>query len=164
MEKLTTEVALNVLIDWLQDNIDCGNMIIFDNDEDNTDSAVLLSWDFKSNNPCKFGKKIIATGLVKHDRWGFGLNWGWQRDRLADLERMLILLDGKPVPDNRADITRRLGDHIHENRHSNRYEDEMLVIKYFQKGTAHIVFKRPELVDKLNDIIARHYPGALSAR
>ena len=42
MEKLTTEVALNVLIDWLQDNIDCGNMIIFDNDEDNTDSATLL--------------------------------------------------------------------------------------------------------------------------
>ena len=123
-----------------------------------------LSWDFKSNNPCKFGKKIIATGLVKHDRWGFGLNWGWQRDRLADLERMLVLLDGKPVPDNRADVTRRLSDHIHENRHSNRYEDEMFVIKYFQKGTAHIVFKRPELVDKLNDIIARHYPGALSAR
>lgn len=123
-----------------------------------------LSWDFKSNNPCKFEKKIIATGLVKHDRWGFGLNWGWQRDRLADLERMLVLLDGKPVPDNRADVTRRLSDHIHENRHSSRYEDEMFVIKYFQKGTAHIVFKRPELVDKLNDIIARHYPGALSAR
>lgn len=123
-----------------------------------------LSWDFKSNNPCKFGKKIIATGLVKHDRWGFGINWGWQRDRLADLERMLVLLDGKPVPDNRADVTRRLSDHIHENRHSSRYEDEMFVIKYFQKGTAHIVFKRPELVDKLNDIIARHYPGALSAR
>ncbi|MBV4413668.1 DUF4942 domain-containing protein [Enterobacteriaceae bacterium YMB-R22] len=123
-----------------------------------------LSWDFKSNTPCKFGKKIIVTGLVKYDRWGFGFNWGWQRDQLADLERMLVLLDGKPVPDNRTDITRRLSDHIHENRHSNRYEDEMFVIKYFQKGTAHIVFKRPELVDKLNDIIARHYPGALSAR
>ncbi|EBC0167258.1 DUF4942 domain-containing protein, partial [Salmonella enterica] len=123
-----------------------------------------LSWDFKSNSPCKFGKKIIVTGLVKCDRWGFGLNWGWQRDRLADLERMLMLLDGKPVPDNRADVTRRLSDHIHENRHSNRYEDEMFVIKYFQKGTAHIVFKRPELVDKLNNIIARHYPGALAAR
>lgn len=123
-----------------------------------------LSWDFKSNSPCKFGKKIIVTGLVKHDRWGFGLNWGWQRDRLADLERMLVLLDGKPVPDNRTDITCRLSDHIHENRHSNHYEDEIFVIKYFQKGTAHIVFKRPELVDKLNDIIARHYPGALSAR
>lgn len=123
-----------------------------------------LSWDFKTNSPCQFGKKIIVTGLVKCDRWGFGLNWGWQRDRLSDLERMLMLLDGKPVPDNRADVTRRLGDYIHENRHSNSYEDEMFAIKYFQKGTAHITFKRPELVDKLNDIIARRYPGALAAR
>ncbi|EHY9180082.1 DUF4942 domain-containing protein [Salmonella enterica subsp. enterica serovar Mbandaka] len=122
-----------------------------------------LSWDYKSNSPCKFGKKIIVTGLVKYDRWGFGLNWGWRRDRLSDLEGMLMLLDGKPVPDNRADITRRLADHIHANRHSNRYEDEMFSIKYFQKGTAHITFKRPELVDKLNDIIARHYPGMLAS-
>ena len=121
-----------------------------------------LSWDFKTNSPCKFGGKIIVTGLVKYDRWGFGLNWGWQRDRLADLERMLMILDGKPVPDNRADVTRRIGDLIHENGHSNRYEDEMFAIKYFQKGTAHITFKRPELVDKLNDIIAKHYPGMLA--
>ncbi|MCU6180315.1 DUF4942 domain-containing protein [Enterobacter roggenkampii] len=123
-----------------------------------------LSWDYKSNNPCKFGKKIIVNGLVKRDRWGFGLNWGWQRDRLADLERMLMILDGKPVPDNRADMTRRLGDHIQENRHSNCYGDEMFAIKYFQKGTAHISFKRPKLVDKLNDIIAKHYPGMLPSQ
>ncbi|WP_407579324.1 DUF4942 domain-containing protein [Citrobacter koseri] len=123
-----------------------------------------LSWDFKTNSPCRFGAKIIVTGLVKCDRWGFGLNWGWQRDRLADLERMLMILDGKPVPDNRADVTRRLGDHIDANRHNNQYEDDMFAIKYFQKGTAHITFKRPELVDKLNEIIARHYPGALTTR
>ncbi|EPZ2456841.1 DUF4942 domain-containing protein [Citrobacter youngae] len=123
-----------------------------------------LSWDFKSNNPCKFGKKIIVSGLVKHDRWGFGLNWGWQRDRLADLERMLMLLDGKAVPDNRADVTRRLSDHIHENRHSNCYEDEMFAIKYFQKGTAHISFKRSELLDKMNNIVAKHFPSMLPSR
>ena len=29
---------------WLQDNIDCGSEIIFDNDEDNTDLAALLPW------------------------------------------------------------------------------------------------------------------------
>lgn len=52
-----------------------------------------LSWDYKSNSPCKFGKKIIVTGLVKYDLWGFGLSWGWQRDRLADLERMLMILN-----------------------------------------------------------------------
>ncbi len=57
-----------------------------------------LSWDYRTNSPCKFGTKIIVTGLVKYDRWGFGLNWGWQRDRLADLERMVMILDVKPVP------------------------------------------------------------------
>ncbi|PLC59986.1 restriction endonuclease subunit M [Citrobacter sp. L55] len=123
-----------------------------------------LSWDFKSNSPCKFGKKIIVNGLVKHDRWGFGLNRGWQRDSLADLERMLMLLDGKPVPDNRADVTRRLSDHIHENRHSNCYEDQMFAIKYFQKGTEHISFKRSELLDKMNNIVAKHFPSMLPSR
>lgn len=123
-----------------------------------------LSWDFKTNSPCKFGTKVIVSCLVKYDRWGFGLNWGWQRDRLADLERMLMILDGKPVPDNRADVTRRLGDHIHENRHSNRYEDEMFAIKYFQKGTAHITFRRPELLEKMNDILVKYYPSTLPSR
>lgn len=44
MRKLTTEVALNILIGWLQDNIDCDTEIIFDNDEDNTYSVALLPW------------------------------------------------------------------------------------------------------------------------
>ncbi|EOU1680513.1 hypothetical protein QEI36_004944, partial [Escherichia coli] len=34
--------APDILIAWLQDNIDCGSCIIFDNDEDKTDSAALL--------------------------------------------------------------------------------------------------------------------------
>ncbi|EKS6641970.1 hypothetical protein QCD58_000716 [Enterobacter hormaechei] len=42
MPELTTEAALNILISWLLDNIDCDSEIIFDNDEDNTDSAALL--------------------------------------------------------------------------------------------------------------------------
>ncbi|MGQ6230457.1 DUF4942 domain-containing protein [Serratia sp. IR-2025] len=123
-----------------------------------------LSWDYKTNCPCKFGKKIIVEGVVKHDQWGFGLNWGWQRDRLTDLERMLMLLDGKPIPDNREDVTRRLGDHIHSKRSSTYYEDDMFVIKYFQNGNAHITFKRPDLIERMNDIIARHFPSALPSR
>ncbi|EEQ8796484.1 DUF4942 domain-containing protein [Escherichia coli] len=35
-----------------------------------------LSWNFKTNSPCGFGAKIIVTGLIKFDRWGFGLNHG----------------------------------------------------------------------------------------
>ena len=42
MKSLTTETALYILIAWLQDNIDCESGIIFDNNEDKTDSAALL--------------------------------------------------------------------------------------------------------------------------
>lgn len=42
MPELTTEAALKILIGWLKENIDCDSEIIFDNDEDNTDSAALL--------------------------------------------------------------------------------------------------------------------------
>lgn len=124
-----------------------------------------LSWSYKTNSPCKFGSKIIVNGLVTYDRWGFCLSYSWQRDRLTDLERMLHLLDGKPIPDNRADIARHLDEHISRQKmKAVVYEDDYFTIKYFQKGSAHITMKRPDLVEQLNDIIARHYPGALAAR
>lgn len=121
-----------------------------------------LSWDYKTNSPCSFGKKIIINNLVAHNRWGFNLNWGWRRDQLADLERMLFLLDGKPIPDNRSDITTQLMAHIRDNPDKDVYEDEFFRVRYFQKGTAHWTFKRLDLVERMNDIIAKHYPGMLA--
>lgn len=121
-----------------------------------------LSWDYKTNSPCSFGKKIIINNLVSHNRWGFSLNWGWRRDQLADLERMLFLLSGKSIPDNRSDITTRLMAHIRDNPYKDVYEDEFFRIRYFQKGTAHLTFKRLDLVERMNDIIAKHYPGMLA--
>ncbi|WP_112070555.1 DUF4942 domain-containing protein [Klebsiella grimontii] len=121
-----------------------------------------LSWDYKTNSPCRFGKKIIMDGLVSYNRWGFSFTHGYRRDQIVDLERMLTLLDGKLLPDNRADIACRLSDHIGQQRTSEVYDDELFRINYFQKGSAHIAFKRPELIERLNDIIARHYPGMLA--
>ncbi len=121
-----------------------------------------LSWEYKTNSPCMFGKKIIVNNLVTHNRWGFSLSWGWRRDQLVDLERMLYLLDGKPVPDNRGDISVRLMEYIRDNPRLQSYEDELFGIRYFQKGTAHVIFKRLDLVEKMNDIVAKHYPGMLA--
>ncbi|WP_106371964.1 DUF4942 domain-containing protein, partial [Escherichia coli] len=120
-----------------------------------------LSWNYKTNSPCKFGSKIIVNNLVRWDRWGFHLITGQQADRLADLERMLHLFSSKPIPDCRENITIHLDDHIQSVQGKECYEDEMFRIKYFKKGSAHITFRKPELVDRLNDIIAKHYPGVL---
>ena len=122
-----------------------------------------LSWDYKSNSPCKFGKKIIVDGLVQYDRWGFHFRHGRRREQLADLDRMLNLLDGKPVPENRNDLSVRLDAHISK-QHASVYEDEYVEIRYFQKGTGHIIFKRSDLIDKMNEIVARYFPATLPPR
>ncbi len=124
-----------------------------------------LSWNYRSNCPCYFGKKIIVESVVRYDRWGFHFSRGSRSNQLVDLERMLHLLDGKPVPDNRADVASRFDNHVSQHGKSARdYCDDYLSIRYFQKGSAHIVFKRPDLVEKMNDIIAKHYPGMLAQR
>lgn len=124
-----------------------------------------LSWHYKTNSPCHFGKKIIVTNLVSYNQWGFSLEHNYRRDQLADLERMLHLLDGKAIPDNRADVTARLYEHIRtQPQMAKVYEDEYFSIKYFMKGSAHLTFKKPELMDKMNDNIAKHYASILSER
>ncbi|MFB4928067.1 DUF4942 domain-containing protein [Enterobacter hormaechei subsp. xiangfangensis] len=123
-----------------------------------------LNWDYKTNNPCYFGKKIIVNNLVKHDRWGYSLNWGWRRDQLVDRERMLYLLDGKTIPDNRHDVSIRFMDFARDNPYQQVFEDDLFTIRYFQKGSGHITFKRLDLVEKMNDIVAKHYPGMLPAK
>ena len=50
MLALTTAAALDILTDWLQDNIDCDCLLIFDNDDDQTDSAALLPWVRQARN------------------------------------------------------------------------------------------------------------------
>ncbi|MFW5388689.1 DUF4942 domain-containing protein [Yersinia sp. 2542 StPb PI] len=124
-----------------------------------------LSWHYKTNSPCRFGKKVIISNLVSCNQWGFTLNQGYRRDQLADLERMLHLLDGKAIPDNRGDVTSRLYEHIRVNSQMAKiYEDDYFLIKYFMKGSAHLTFRKPALIDKMNNIVAKRYPQMLPRR
>jgi hypothetical protein len=122
-----------------------------------------LSWNYKTNSPVKFSRKIIKNNLVSFSQWGFRLNCGHRRDQLVDLERVVSLLDGKALPDNRADISQRLDAHIHAQKESTIYEDDYFSIRYFQKGSAHITFKREVITEGLNDVLIRHYPKALAS-
>ncbi|HAT7705159.1 DUF4942 domain-containing protein [Enterobacter roggenkampii] len=61
-------------------------------------------------------------------------------------------------------MTRCLSVHISQHQQSADCEDELFRIKYFQKVSGHVIFKRPDLVDKMNEILARYYPSALPSR
>ncbi|AKA39127.1 hypothetical protein UGYR_12490 [Yersinia ruckeri] len=103
------------------------------------------------------------------------VNWGCGRfpglsgenlclPKLTASRLYMFLLDGKPIPENRYDVTVRLSEHINHKSASEIFDDAYFSIRYFQKGTAHITFKRIDLTEKMNDIIAKHYPGMLAAR
>jgi hypothetical protein len=112
-----------------------------------------LSWDHKTNQPAMFGKKIIVLNMLTY---GGSLDTQ-TADRLDDLIRAMCWLDGKPEPDHRSQIwnTAKEGAGL--------YDMEYMLLKVHKKGTGHITFKRLDLLDRLNGVIAKHHPNALPA-
>lgn len=72
---------------------------------------------------------------------------------------MPFLLDSKPISDNSGDVTTRLIEYIRDYLCVQSYEDSFFSIRYFQKGTVHLTFKRPELIEKMNDINCKALSG-----
>lgn len=128
-----------------------------------------LSWSHTTNLPQKFGKRAIlrfVRGQVAPVRRGSsGTRLGspnYNRcSSLDDLERVFHVLDGKPEPDHRQGWYGRIGAARSVNDPDP--ESDYLRVSTFRNGNGHLTFKRLDLVDKMNRIIAKHYPGALPA-
>jgi hypothetical protein len=112
-----------------------------------------LSWNHKTNQPFKFGKKIIVANV--HN--GFYLN-SYSQNRLDDLMRVFHVLDGKPEPDHRNGMySLVLGA-----KHTRVIDTDYISAKLFENGNIHINFKRLDIVDAMNGILHRHYPDAIA--
>ena len=123
-----------------------------------------LSWDYKTNRPFAFGKRIVVRYL-RSSVSGPGSSLGWPNmrrcDELDDLIRCLHVLDGKPEPDHRQGVYSML--HHQDRKNIPVTETEYLTFRSFRNGNAHVTFRRPDLVEKMNRILARHYPAMLPA-
>jgi hypothetical protein len=117
-----------------------------------------LSWDYKTNNPFRFGKRIIISYLRT-----YGSLSHTKTADLDDLQRVFRVLDGLPEEDHRNGLSARLHHVASRGNEAGSHADVYVDIKWFKNGNGHLTFKRPDLVDKLNSIIAKHYPGALAA-
>lgn len=124
-----------------------------------------LSWDYKTNSPCRFGKKIIVSRLMDSYSSGCSYVGTLGRSKIDDLTKVFYLLEGRNVPDYRVSEGAKFGEFFERERFSGAvYDGEYFSMRYYMKGTAHITFKRPELVSLINDIVARHYPSMLPPR
>lgn len=116
-----------------------------------------LSWNYRSNEPFKFGKRIIVSNL-----FAYGFPSRRATDELDDLMRVFHVLDGKPEPDHREGMQNQIMA-AHRERQATEFENDYIRVKWFKKGTGHVYFKRPALVERMNAILVKHYPNALPA-
>lgn len=114
-----------------------------------------LSWNYKTNNPVKFDKKMIVDYFIS----SYGSLTSRTLDEIADLERIFFVMEGMPAPDYRNSIRQKLYEAKNK---GNEYEDEYFKMKWYKKGSCHIVFKRLDLVKRMNQILAKYYPNALA--
>jgi len=105
------------------------------------------SWNHKTNEPVKFGKKVIFSG-----RWGNS-----HLQEVDDLRRVLHVSDGKPQPDHRDGVA----DRFRGWNSVGTFEDDYVQVERFKNGNVHCKFKRLDLTAKLNAILAKHHPNAL---
>ncbi len=112
-----------------------------DNHKTNTNNA------FKINLKCIIGyifrRCYSGTGLIINDH---------QSGLINDIDRVFKVLD------KQKHIERHLEMAINDSlKKGNFYEDEYFKIKGYINGNAHIQFKREDLLEKVNDIIAKFY-------
>ena len=119
-----------------------------------------LSWDYKTNLPQKFGKqRIVMTYLTSYGSANMR-----QTDHLDDLLRVFHLCDGKPEADHRTGAYRLIADAMQlTSLWPKLAENDYVSIRLFKNQNGHVTFKRPDLVTRLNRIIAKYYPDELPA-
>jgi len=117
---------------------------------------------FRSHDGFKVGTRIVLTYFAGVDGY---VRYGGTRDSLLDVERTFYVLDGKPQPDSAAGIIGALWLAKPPGWSASAYEAETdyVRVKVFKNGNAHVWFKRDDLVERVNLILADWYGAALGA-
>lgn len=116
---------------------------------------------FKSHDGFKVGSRVILTYLFD----GFGsIRWNSDtRNYLIDIERVFAILDGKQPAGNT--IINRIEEDRRESKSWAPIQSETITeyfkIRCYKNGNCHLWFERPDLVKKVNLLLAEYYGQVL---
>lgn len=117
-----------------------------------------LSVDHKTNTNEKF--KIPDKCIIKYlidAQWSRGRRLNYTRENiLADIDRTFCILDKKEFKERQA-----ICETNNKLQNNETYENDYFELKGYNNGNAHIRFKRADLLDKANQLIAEYYGNAL---
>ena len=117
-----------------------------------------LSDDYKTNSrePFKIGHKVVVGYMVQPSfKRGLQIRIG-SGDKLGDIDRVMQTLDGKQFTPRAMEFAINAALEKGE-----VYECANYRAKGFKNGNLHLEFKRPDLLDGLNEQIAEHYANTL---
>jgi hypothetical protein len=112
---------------------------------------------FKSHDGFKIGSRIILQRVF--DEWGHMSYASRMRDTLIDVERAFTIVD-KGLTDHSYTEAMRALEHDRRGfsgARQSEIETEYFLIRGYKNGNAHLWFKRDDLVEKINKILADYY-------
>lgn len=111
-----------------------------------------LTRRYKSNDKLKLSDKriILYIGQGAYRSTSY-------TDKLTDLDRIFHFLDGKTMTTQRPETLGYLACYGDKDELENAY----FRIRIFKNGNAHVYFKRKDLIDQCNRLIAYHYKQQL---
>jgi hypothetical protein len=116
-----------------------------------------LSTRYASNRPTRFGTRLVMSRFVEFETPSIdGCN------QVDDLLRVFHVLDGRPEADHRHATHKAVMSNWL--RREREISNDYIRLVWFKNGNAHLTFKRLDLIDRLNGILAEHYGPTLAAR
>jgi hypothetical protein len=121
-----------------------------------------LPRDYVTNHRFKLGKRVIFDYAFDGKNWAT-LHYDARAARfLADLERVMLRLDGQPVTERCAaidaiNVSMRPGDCAWPAVSRTPYFE----LRAFKKGSIHVHILRDDLVRAMNRVLATHYGDVL---
>lgn len=103
---------------------------------------------WKTNSAHKVNKKVILPCFISFS-WGFNLRYGSERGELGDIDKALCHVTGKPY-ESIATVAQTLDDAFRKRDGETTAESEFFRLRWFKKGTLHLVFRDPKTWELFN--------------
>lgn len=126
------------------------------------DAKNKVHWEgWKTNSAYKVNRKVIMPWFIELSPWsGFSVRYD-QREKLRDIDRVMCMLTGKrfgsitdPQTGEQVDGILTIEDALiasfKDPMRDNTAESEFFELRYFKKGTLHMVFKDKQVWDEFN--------------
>lgn len=121
---------------------------------------------FRSHDGFKIGDRIVLDRAFGADSGSWNYHAAHQ-DTIRDIERAFYTLDDREMPESYAGIIGVIDTERQRHPYGSPaafvVEDEYFRVRSFKNGNVHLWFKRDELLEKVNKLLAEYYGEVLGA-